>query len=440
MFRAIVTVALIVTAAPAAHAQRLRIVVGGPNFRPYPVAVPKVVVTGGKAKPGRRAARALTGALRFNVGLARSLELVPEKTYLAPEKENWAKPSFPNWINVGASGLIWGGMQVEGDQAKVTLRFFDVVAQREILARNYEEPLPQADFAVRKFLDEVIEALTGEAGVFSSKIAFVRRTAEGKAVFISTVDGKHVQRMTPPDGLSLLPEWDRSGRHLLFTSYLKNNPDLFRLEIGADNLEWLSHKRGLNTGAAVSPDGKKIALTLSIDGNTEIYVMDWNGENLKRLTDSWGQDVSPTWSPDGERIAFVSSRSGNPHIYVMTKTGANPRRLTFQGNYNQEPDWSPRPDGQIAFTARDERLKYDIFLVHPDTGEIVRLTQDEGNNNESPSHSPDGHHIVFTSTRAPHQGRKRIYVMDVDGTNQRRISREAGEYETPVWGPRLGWE
>ncbi len=190
--------------------------------------------------------------------------------------------------------------------------------------------------------------------------------------------------MTPSDVLSLLPEWDRSGRHILFTSYVKNNPDLYRLTMGSSDFEWLSNKRGLNTGASVSPKGKKIALTLSIDGNTEIYVMDWNGKNLKRLTDSWGQDVSPTWSPDGKKIAFVSSRSGNPHIYIMDANGQNPRRLTFQGNYNQEPDWSPRADGQIAFTARDERLKYDIFLVHPATGEITRLTQDEGNNNESP--------------------------------------------------------
>ena len=186
----------------------------------------------------------------------------------------------------------------------------------------------------------------------------------------------------------------------------------------------------------MSPDGKRIALTLSFQGNTEIYTIDWNGGNLKRLTDSWGQDVSPTWSPDGQRIAFVSTRSGNPHIYVMGADGSNPRRLTFKGTYNQEPDWSPRPDGQIAFTARDETLKYDIFLVNPTNSEITRLTQDDGNN-ESPSHSPDGQHITFTSTR---QGKQRhVWVMDVDGNNQRAVPLAVGEYETPAWGPRLGY-
>ncbi|OGQ79630.1 MAG: Tol-Pal system beta propeller repeat protein TolB [Deltaproteobacteria bacterium RIFOXYA12_FULL_58_15] len=421
-----------------AHAQRLRIVVGGANFRPYPIAVPEVVVTGGKPKPTAKLASELSNVLRFNVDLARSLELIQPKTYLAPENESWTSPSFPNWVNVGASGLIWGGLQTEGDRAKVTLRFFDVVQQTELVLRTYDTSVDNTDKAVYEFLDEIIQLLTGEPGVFSSRITYVKRTAKGKAVYICDIDGRNNRRVTPADVLSLLPAWAADGRSLLLTSYLKSNPDLFRLDLGSGDMTWLSNKRGLNTGAAVSPDGTQIALTLSIDGNTEIYVMDNDGTNLRRLTDSWAQDISPTWSPDGKKIAFVSSRSGNPHIYVMNVDGSNPRRLTFQGSYNQEPDWSPRPGGQIAFTARDERLKYDIFLVHPESGEITRLTQDEGNN-ESPSHSPDGHHLVFTSTRGPQEG-KQLLVMDVDGNNQRRITRDPGDYETPAWGPRLGWK
>jgi TolB protein len=341
-------------------------------------------------------------------------------------------------VNVGASGLIWGGLQISEQQAKVTFRFYDVVAQREVLTRTYEYPVTDAEQAAPRFVDEVVLLLTGEAGVFSSQLAFIKRTGKGKALFVSDIDGRNVRRLTPADNLSLLPTWDMRGTHILFTSYLKNNPDLFRINVASNDLQWLSSKRGLNTGADVSPDGRLIALTLSIDGNTEIYVMDSRGDNLRRLTDSWGQDVSPSWSPDGKRIVFVSSRSGNPHLYVMGADGSQPRRLTFQGNYNQEPDWSPRPDGQISFTARDERLRFDIFLVHPETGVVTRLTQDEGNN-EGSSFSPDGHHIVFTSIRGSQEG-KHLYVMDADGANQRRISRDPGEYESPAWGPRREWK
>lgn len=424
-------------ASPAA-AQRLRIVVGGPNFRPFPVAVPNMVVTGGKPKAARRLARELTGIARVDVDLARSLELIPPKSYLDPERESWTKPSFANWVNVDASGLVWGGLETDGKTAKITMRFFDTVAQREVLTKTYNEPVADAGRAVHRFLDELIDLLTGEKGVFSSRIAYVKRTDKGKAIFVCDIDGRNTKRITPTDVLSLLPAWNSNGRHILFTSYLKSNPDLFRVNLKTTKLEWLSNKRGLNTGAASSPNGKQIALTLSIDGNTEIYVMDRDGQNLRRLTDSWGQDVSPTWSPDGKKIAFVSSRSGNPHIYVMNSDGSNPKRLTFQGNYNQEPDWSPRDDGRIAITARDERNQFDIFLVDPGTSEITRLTQDEGNN-ESPAHSPDGHHLVFTSTRG-HQRGKKLYIMDIDGNNQHRLSREQGEFETPAWSPRIGYD
>ena len=421
-----------------AQAQRLEINIGGADFRPYPLAAPAIRLVGSdQSKGGKKITADLSNLLQWDIEIARSLELINPKSYLAPERESLTTPKYLNWINVGASGLIRGSVEVLGAKIKLSLRFFDTVGQRELLAKNYNVALNNGAWAIHRFLDQVIKNLTGEIGVFSTQIAYVKKSPKGKAVYVADMDGRNERRITDPSTLSLLPAWNSIGTHLLFTSYLRGNPDLYRINLGDGKLEWISNKRGLNTGAAVSPNGKKVALTLSIDGNTEIYVMDTDGKNLTRLTDSWGQDVSPTWSPDASKIAFVSSRSGNPHIYVMNADGSDTHRLTFRGDYNQEPDWSPRADGQIAFTARDERLKYDIFLVHPDTGGVMRLTQDQGNNS-SPSFSPDGHHIAFASTRAPHYGKK-LYIMNADGRNQRRILRTHGEVETPSWGPRVGY-
>ncbi len=422
--------------APAAA--QLKIYVEGADFRPFPVAAPDLILDGTESKEAMRLSRDLSRALQLGIDLMRVFELVPPKSYLASPREPWTAPVYKDWFSVGASGLVRGRVEVKGEKVTVGLRFFDVVAQRELLDKSYDTTPDQARRAVHEFIDELVQLLTGNVGIFSSRLAFVKRTKNGKAIYVSDIDGYNMRRVSDADALSLLPAWDRSGRYVMFTSYLKLNPDLYRLDLQTNDLEWLSKNRGLNTGASISPDGKRIALTLSVDGNTEIYVMDWNGKNLKRLTNSWGQDVSATWSPDGKRIAFVSSRSGQPHIYVMSSDGSNQRRLTFQGAYNQEPNWSPLPSGLIAFTARDENLMYDIFAVHPDTGVITRLTQDEGHKNEHPAFSPDGQQIVFTSNRPPHRGKK-LYIMDVDGRNQRRISRVRGDYETPRWGPRMGY-
>ena len=176
-----------------------------------------------------------------------------------------------------------------------------------------------------------------------------------------------------------------------------------------------------------------IALTLSRDGQAEIYTMRPNGTGLSRLTRGFGQDVSPTWSPDSKEIAFVSSRSGQPHIYVMRADGTNQRRVTFQGTYNQEPVWSPRQDGGIVFTARDETLHYDLFVVNPNTTKVTRLTQDMGDN-DGPSFAPDGRHIVFASTHGPHR-RRSLYIMDELGHKVRAVDEALVDVESPTWSP-----
>ncbi|MCF6285243.1 MAG: excinuclease ABC subunit UvrB, partial [Candidatus Hydrogenedentes bacterium] len=186
-------------------------------------------------------------------------------------------------------------------------------------------------------------------------------------------------------GINLLPAWGPSGG-VIYTSYDSGNPDLL-LASGGSHSSLSSHS-GLNTGGDYCSKSGRIALTLTKDENPEIYTIAADGSGSKRLTNNAYIDTSPSWSSDCSEIAFVSNRGGTAQIYVMNADGSNQRRLTFQGNYNQEPSWSPRADGQIVFTARDEKLMYDIFLVHPDTGAITRLTQDEGVRNESPSFSP----------------------------------------------------
>ena len=147
---------------------------------------------------------------------------------------------------------------------------------------------------------------------------------------------------------------------------------------------------------------------------------------------SAGIDTSATWSPDGSRIAFVSDRSGTPQLYVMGRDGGDTKRLTFRGNYNQEPDWSPKGN-EIVFTARDERAKFDLFVVDVADGQKVnRLTQDEGQH-ESARWAPDGRQIIFTSTRG---GASRLYFMITETRETRPVPGGRSGVYTPAWSPR----
>jgi TolB protein len=411
-------------------AERRVIEVGSPDFRPYPLAIPKVRATA--AGPAAKAARTLTKVLRFDFDLSAQLELLDPASYLAdPKKEGMTPPTirFEDWINVGAEGLLKGVVRDEGGERVAELRFFDVTTGRPLLSKTYPVSPERARPVAHAFADALIETLTGVPGIFQTQIAVARKSREGRELWVMDVDGQNLRPVTQNGSLNLLPSWTSDGRSLIFTSYIKHNPNLYRVRLSNGRLSLLSAERGLNTGGAMSPDGQKIALTLSRDGNSEIYVMSADRTGLKRLTREWAIDSSPTWSPDGRRLAFVSSRFGDPHIFVMNADGSEPRRLTDKGNYNTTPDWSPRGD-LIAFTARDERNVFDIFTVDVSTRVIRRLTQDQGNN-EEPSFSPDGNHIVFTSTR---EGRSQVWVMAVDGTNQRRLTSKGG-FATPAWSP-----
>jgi len=96
--------------------------------------------------------------------------------------------------------------------------------------------------------------------------------------------------------------------------------------------------------------------------------------------------------------------------------------------YNTSPDWSPKGD-LIAFTARDERARFDIFTVTTE-GTVERLTQDQGNN-QDPSFSPDGRYLVFTSDRGGKGDR--IWLMTGDGEVQKLVTTSGSGFTSPVW-------
>ena len=402
-----------------------------PNFRPYPIAIADAQLLGKGTTPE---VQQLTSAMRWCMSLAPIFKVLDPKSYLAdPKKEGLVAASikFSDWINIGAEGLIKAGVTQTPERFKVDFRFFDVTSGRTLMTKTYAGPPKDAQRMARKFADDVVQYLTSARGVFQTRIAAVKKTKAGRELYSMDIDGSNIQQVTKNGSINLLPSWSTDGQSLLFTSYIRHNPNLFIVPAIGGRPKQLSGERGLNTGAAMSPDGKKIALTLTRDGNSEIYVMNANGTGLKRLTNEWAIDSSPSWSPDGKRIAFVSSRWGDPHIFVMNADGTKVRRVTDKGTYNQTPDWSPRGD-IIAFTARDERNVFDIFTVNPDTKEIRRLTQDQGNN-EEPSFSPDGNLIVFTSTR---ERRSQVWIMALDGSKQTRVT-QSGGFATPVWSPYL---
>ena len=165
-----------------------------------------------------------------------------------------------------------------------------------------------------------------------------------------------------------------------------------------------------------------------------------------RIVDSDGADeitvptepdvVSPAWSPDGSSIVY-NSFGGSPKILLMDL--ATGRSRTLLGQQRNVTYLTPvfTPDGKTIVYSRSGENGSDLFSISVAGGDTPhRLTSGQGTDNTSPTVSPDGRRIVFTSGRL---GRPELYIMDADGTNVNVLtdfeSSERNYRSDPDWSP-----
>lgn len=401
-----------------------------PFLRKIPIAIPtfKAFEEGtGDSQIGRQASDLLAETLDFT-GYFKVLD---RAGFLADPQSQaivGANIDFSAWTGIGAELLVTGGFIVRDDRIELELRLFDTFKAQMLVGKKYTARLDDQRRMIRRFCSEVIFHLTGDRGVFESRIAFVSTGTGNKEVHICDFDGYNPKRFTTTKNITLSPAWSSDGRWIAYTGYGRGHPDLYIKHI-TEKRGALVNRKGINTSPAWLPGQFSLAATLSFTGDQEIYLLTGTGKITKRLTHSRGIDVSPVFSPDGRKMAFVSNRSGSPQIYIQDLETGHTERLTFEGNYNTQPAWSPK-GGRIAYTAMDKGA-INLFLIGLNGEPPMQLTRDAGDN-ESPAWSPDGSLIAFSSTR---EGPSRIYVMTAYGTDQRRLLVLPGEQSEPAWSP-----
>ena len=374
-----------------------------------------------------RVAGAAGGVARDGRGVARR-DFDLSGVFAVADVEPLSKKLEPDPGLTGAVRVEGLMEALDGGGYRFTGEVFDLGTAESVFRRSYPFA-SDARVTMHRFVDDVLQALTGERGICETKIAFVRPNGRVKEIWVSDYDGFNARQLTHDRSLALSPAWAPWGTEVAFTTFKRGNPDIYLFDMKRGASYPFSTRPGPNIAPSYSPDGKWVACALYRDGNSEIYLVSRDAQTLRRMTRNQRIDSSPSFSPSGRELVFSSDRSGSPQIYVMDAEGANQRLLTLEGKYNDSPRWSPKGD-KIVYAARHDGI-FDIVVMDATGQNPVQVTSSSGHN-ENPQWSADGRKIVFSSTRT---GRRQIYMMNLDGSDVVALT-DGQESFNPAAGPR----
>lgn len=409
--------------------------VGPGKERKTVLAFPKIVAPSSNGLPtqAEKIQQIVTGDLTF----MEQYQFLPEAAFIEPQEGGMRagiRPDafkFAHWKGIGADVLLKAELTGSANQLSLEAYAYELSSGKQLVSKRYLAKPEDLKIMAHQYANDITQALTGLPGLFLTKIVMSCDRTNKKEIYVMAFDGTDVKQVTHHRSTAFAPAWSPDGLKIAYSLYTRHtdnnkNLDLFEFDFATSTVRLLSNRKGLNSGASYSPDGKKVALTMSFLGNPEVFVLDRASGQAMRMTQSLGFDVDPVFSPDGQDLAFVSTRAGSSMVYRMKADGSSPTRLTYAGTYNATPTWA-RSGKKIAF-AGWLHGKFDIFLMNPDGTQIERLTN-EGNN-EDPHFSPDGNFIVFSSNRT---GTKQIYLMNTSGNFVKRLTYGLGNCTGPKW-------
>jgi Tol biopolymer transport system component len=236
-----------------------------------------------------------------------------------------------------------------------------------------------------------------------------------------TKDGKHViYASTHLGGDSCPPVPDRKKYGNKYIWPLYDSYDIFMADLNGKIVKQLTHSKGYDAEATISPDGKKMIYTSTKDGDIDLYIMDLETGKEKRITRQLGYDGGAWFSPNGKKIIWRASRPKsdtaikeykellaenlvaptNMEVFVADADGSNVKQVTAFGNANWAPAYMP-DSKRIIFASNHQSKRgfpFNLFTINEDGTGLEKIST-EKIFDAFPMFSPDGKKIVFCSNR-----------------------------------------
>ncbi len=343
-----------------------------------------------------------------------------------------SRPDMSPWKQKGADHLVAGSITRLADgRFDVRFRLWDAVRGQDLGAQSFAVVAGDLRLTAHRIADFVYEKLTGEKGVFSTRITYVTKAGPRYNLWVADADGEGAQAALPSPEPIISASWSPSGTQLAYVSFESRKPVVYVQDVATGRKRAVANFKGSNSAPAWSPDGKTLAITLSRDGASQIYAIDSAGGEPRKLSQSSSIDTEPLYSSDGKSIYFVSDRGGSPQIYRMPAGGegaGRAERVSFTGSYNISPSLSP--DGRtMAYISRVGGA-FKLHVMEIGGGNATAITDTTAD--ERPSFAPNGKLIMYATKQG---GREALMTTTLDGRIKARLGAQGGDIREPHWGP-----
>ncbi len=285
------------------------------------------------------------------------------------------------------------------------------------------------------------------------QLAFVDSTPGANGIYVLTLDGGSLRRLTHDDQVGDLSGWSSDGRYVYFAAPSRNIAyfdDVFRVAVDGGTPMQVLHEDYVNEfEAAPSPDGASIAFVRNGFGQwwrrghshidqSEIVVARPAAKTFESVTTGDAKDQWPMWSSDAGTLYFVSDRSGSDELWARGGDG-RPRQLTsLHGGRVLWPTISR--DGRLIAFERAMKIwtcdaasgaTHELSILPRGLPDVVtQYHVSLANRFTALSMSPDGKKIAFIA-------RGRVFAASAsDGGNAQLVTgNDESSYDLPVWAP-----
>ena len=254
-----------------------------------------------------------------------------------------SQPVWGEWRARAADALVAGSAARLAD-GRFDLRFklWDVVKGADLGGQSNAVEAAEVRLGAHRIADYVYEKLTGEKGVFSTRIAYVTRAGSRHTLRVADADGVNDQVALNSGQPIISPAWSPNGKELAYVSFEKQKAVVYVHTVATGERRAIADFRGSNSAPAWSNDGQTLAVTLSREGGSQLFFIGRNGENPRRITTSQAIDTESEFSRDGRYLYFTSDRGGSPQIYRMPGRRRQRRSRHLRRRLQHQPDGQPR--------------------------------------------------------------------------------------------------